>query len=91
MSYEKIGIGGTQLALSVMSMNDREIVRSTAMSDDQTQGTVDNLKGKAQETLGNVTGNEQDQAQGKGSQVKGDAEKAVGNVKDAASNLTDNS
>jgi uncharacterized protein YjbJ (UPF0337 family) len=61
------------------------------MSDnkDQAQGTVSDVKGKAQEAWGNVTGNEQDQAEGKGKQVKGDLQKGLGNVKDAVDDAKD--
>ena len=49
--------------------------------EDKARGTADNVKGKAQEAWGNITGDEEKQAEGKGNQAKG-------NVKDAVDNVT---
>ncbi len=61
--------------------------------DDKAQGQFENLKGKAKEGLGNLTGDEQmqgegqaDQVQGKGREAMGDAKNAVDNAKDSIKN-----
>lgn len=58
-------------------------------ADTKTQGKADELKGKAQETWGNITGDDEEKAKGKGTQVKGHAEQAAGQVKDALDDATD--
>ena len=55
---------------------------------DKGEGTVDDLKGRAKEGLGGLTGDEKTQAEGKGDQAKGHVKKATGNVKDAVDDLT---
>ena len=60
------------------------------MADTTTRGQADDLKGKAQETWGNLTGDDDEKAKGKGNQVKGHAEKAAGQIKDAFDDATDN-
>jgi uncharacterized protein YjbJ (UPF0337 family) len=52
-------------------------------------GTGDKLKGKAQETMGKVAGNDKDQTEGKATQAKGSGKQAIENVKNAAKHLTD--
>jgi len=56
---------------------------------DKTQGTVDELKGKAEEAYGDVTDNPNAQSQGQADQLKGKGEKVVGDVKNAVSDATD--
>lgn len=50
---------------------------------DRTEGTVDELKGKAKEKAGQVMNDDDLEARGKGDQLKGKGEKAVGHVKEA--------
>jgi uncharacterized protein YjbJ (UPF0337 family) len=49
----------------------------------KTEGKGDELKGKAREAWGNVTGDENEKAKGRGDQVKGHAKQAWGNVQEA--------
>jgi len=57
---------------------------------DHTEGTVDELKGKAEQAYGNVTDDEDAQAQGQVDQAKGHGKKAVGDLKDAANEIFGN-
>jgi uncharacterized protein YjbJ (UPF0337 family) len=57
-------------------------------ADTKTEEKPDELKGKAQEAWGNLTGDEDEKA--KGNQVKGHAERAAGQVKDALKDATRN-
>jgi uncharacterized protein YjbJ (UPF0337 family) len=50
---------------------------------DRTDGTVDELKGKAKEKTGEVMNDDDLEARGKGDQMKGKTEQAVGHAKDA--------
>ncbi|WP_291054577.1 CsbD family protein [Herbiconiux sp.] len=50
---------------------------------DKINNAAEDLKGKAKEALGKVTGDDQKVAKGKGDQVSADAKKAGENVKDA--------
>ena len=59
-----------------------------AGEDNKASGTADDLKGKAKEALGSVTGDRETQTEGQGDQVKGNVKKAVGNVKDAVDDAT---
>ena len=56
---------------------------------DKAQGTVNELKGKAEKTYGNVTDNPNAQGQGDADQLKGKGEKVVGDVKNAVNDATD--
>ena len=47
-----------------------------ASTETKTEGKTDELKGKAQETWGKVTNDEDTEAQGKANQVKGHAKQA---------------
>jgi uncharacterized protein YjbJ (UPF0337 family) len=53
------------------------------MNKEQVSGTVDDLKGKAKEEVGKVTGDHSTQASGLKDQVKGKVEKAYGDAKEA--------
>ncbi|GAC1323002.1 MAG: hypothetical protein NVS2B16_06860 [Chloroflexota bacterium] len=59
-----------------------------AGEDNKAQGAMDKLKGKAQETMGKVTGDEEQEAKGKGTQAGGEVRQGVGNIQDAAHDLT---
>ena len=56
-------------------------------TEDRTEGTWDEMKGKAKEAAGDVTDNESLEREGRGDQVKGKAEQAKGHLKDAADDV----
>jgi uncharacterized protein YjbJ (UPF0337 family) len=49
---------------------------------ERVQATVKNIEGKAQEMMGEITGNPEDKAEGKAKQAVAKAEHTVENVKD---------
>lgn len=51
-------------------------------TEDRAKATGKNIEGKAQEALGNITGNTEDQAEGKAKQTEAEARHTVENVKD---------
>ena len=51
-------------------------------NEDRAKATGKNLEGKAQEALGNVTGDPEDKAKGKAKQAEGQARHGVEDVKD---------
>lgn len=57
--------------------------------DDKIGNKTEDLKGKAKETTGKATGNEQMEAEGKGDQASAAVKDGVEKVKDAASNIKD--
>ncbi|MGB7563349.1 MAG: CsbD family protein [Prochlorococcaceae cyanobacterium] len=52
------------------------------------KATAKNIEGKAQETIGNVTGDKKDQLEGKAKQVQASGEHAVEDLKDAVRDAT---
>lgn len=54
------------------------------MNKDQVKGGMKDLAGKAQEKVGQATGNRSQQAKGLLKQAEGKVQKGVGNVKDKA-------
>jgi uncharacterized protein YjbJ (UPF0337 family) len=58
-------------------------------TDDRTEGTWDEMKGKVKEGVGDATDDESLEREGKVDQTKGKAEQAVGHLKDAASDAKD--
>ena len=56
---------------------------------DRIEATAKNLEGKAQEALGNITGDKQDQAEGKAKQAEASAQHAVEDAKDAVKDTID--
>lgn len=50
--------------------------------DDKAKAAAKNIEGKAQEALGNVTGDPEDKAEGKGKQAEGQVRQGVEDVKD---------
>ncbi|WZH50966.1 MAG: CsbD family protein [Nocardioides alkalitolerans] len=50
---------------------------------DKAKNAAEDLKGKAKEAVGDVTGNDELKAEGKADQTKSSAKKAGENVKDA--------
>jgi uncharacterized protein YjbJ (UPF0337 family) len=57
------------------------------MNKDQAQGKMKDLGGKAQQKVGEITGDEEQQAKGVGNRVKGKAQEGMGDLKNAARNL----
>ncbi|MGF1514433.1 MAG: CsbD family protein [Elainellaceae cyanobacterium] len=58
-------------------------------TDDRMEATAKNVQGKAQEALGNVTGDPQQQAEGKEKQVEAQAQHAKEDVKDSVKKAID--
>lgn len=58
-------------------------------TEDKVKATAKNIEGKAQEALGNLTGNKQDQAEGKAKQSEASARHAVEDTKDAVKDAVD--
>ena len=56
---------------------------------DRIEATAKNLEGKAQEAMGNITGDKQDQAEGKAKQAEASAQHAVEDAKDAVKDTID--
>ncbi len=52
------------------------------------KATAKNIEGKAQETIGNVTGDKKDQLEGKAKQAQASGEHAVEDLKDAVRDAT---
>lgn len=50
--------------------------------EDRAKATAKNIEGKAQEALGNVTGDPEDKAKGKAKQAEGEVRHGVEDVKD---------
>ncbi len=50
--------------------------------EDKAKAAAKNIEGKAQEALGNVTGDPEDKAEGKGKQAEGQVRQGVEDVKD---------
>lgn len=57
--------------------------------EDRAKAIGKNVEGKAQEILGNITGNKKDQAEGKAKQAEAAARHAAEDVKDAVKNIAD--
>jgi uncharacterized protein YjbJ (UPF0337 family) len=60
------------------------------MDEDQIEGGLNKLAGKAQGAIGDVTGDSKTQAEGKAREASGAVQQAVGDLKDAASTAADN-
>ncbi|GAB4199295.1 MAG: hypothetical protein Fur006_49830 [Coleofasciculaceae cyanobacterium] len=58
-------------------------------TEDRAKATAKNLEGKAQEALGNVTGDPEDRAEGKAKQTEAEARHAKEDVKDAVKKAID--
>lgn len=56
---------------------------------ERAEATAKNIEGKAQEAVGNVTGNKKDQAAGKAKQAEASAQHAVEDTKDAVKDAID--
>ncbi len=57
--------------------------------EDRAKATAENLEGKAQEALGNVTGDPKDKAQGKAKQVNAQAQHTKEDIKDKVKDAID--
>ncbi|WP_256528970.1 CsbD family protein [Limnofasciculus baicalensis] len=55
----------------------------------QAEATIKNIEGKAQETMGNITGNRKDQIMGKAKQVESKASTAAEKMKDKVQDILD--
>ena len=58
-------------------------------TEDRAKATGKNLEGKAQEALGNVTGDPEDKAEGKGKQAESQIRQGVEDVKDKVKEALD--
>ena len=58
-------------------------------AEDKAKATAKNIEGKAQEALGNITGDPQDKAEGQAKQGEAETRHAVEDVKDAAKKAID--
>jgi uncharacterized protein YjbJ (UPF0337 family) len=58
-------------------------------TEDRAKATGKNLEGKAQEALGNITGDPEDKAEGKAKQAEAQTRHAVEDVKDKAKDAID--
>ena len=59
------------------------------MNKDQREGTVQNIKGRAKQAAGVVTGNKNAEAEGAADRAKGAVRKAFGDVKRGIAKKTD--
>lgn len=58
-------------------------------TEDRAKATGKNIEGKAQEALGNITGDPEDKAKGKAKQAEAQARHATEDVKDKAKDAID--
>ncbi|MEQ9671478.1 CsbD family protein [Coleofasciculus sp. G2-EDA-02] len=58
-------------------------------TEDRAKATAKNIEGKAQEAMGNVTGDPEDRGEGKAKQKEAEARHAVEDVKDKAKQAID--
>ncbi len=58
-------------------------------TEDRLQATGKNIEGKAQEALGNITGDPEDKAEGKAKQAEAQASHATEDIKDKAKEVID--
>ncbi len=58
--------------------------------EDRAKATGKNIEGKAQEALGNITGDPEDKAEGKAKQAEAQVNHTKEDVKDNAKDLVDN-
>ena len=57
--------------------------------EDRAKATAKNIEGKAQEALGNVTGDPEDKAEGKAKQAESELRHGVEDLKDKAKDMID--
>ena len=58
-------------------------------TEDRAEATAKNIEGKAQEAMGNLTGDKKDQAEGQAKQAEASAQHAVEDGKDAVKKAID--
>ena len=58
-------------------------------TEDRIEATAKNIEGKAQEAIGEITGDKQEKAEGKMKQAEASAQHTVENVKDKAKEIID--
>ncbi len=58
-------------------------------TEDRLEATGKNIEGKAQEALGNITGDPEDKAEGKAKQAEAQASHATEDIKDKAKDVID--
>ena len=58
-------------------------------TEDKIKATAKNIEGKAQEAMGNITGNPEDRAEGKAKQAEAEVRHSVENAKDAVKKAID--
>ncbi|MBE9213881.1 CsbD family protein [Plectonema cf. radiosum LEGE 06105] len=58
-------------------------------TEDKAKATAKNIEGKAQEAMGNMTGDTEDQAEGKAKQTEAEARHTVENAKDKVKKAID--
>lgn len=58
-------------------------------TEDKVRATAKNIEGKAQEAMGEITGDPQDKAEGKAKQAEAKVEHTVENAKDAVKKAID--
>jgi uncharacterized protein YjbJ (UPF0337 family) len=58
-------------------------------TEDSVEATGKNLEGKAQEALGNITGDPEDKAEGKAKQAQAEGSHAIEDLKDKAKKAID--
>lgn len=58
-------------------------------TEDRAKATAKNIKGKAQEAMGDLTGDQSDKAAGKAKQTEASAQHAAEDTKDAAKDAID--
>jgi len=56
---------------------------------DRAEGTIDEMKGRGKQALGNLTGDDRTKAEGMMDEAKGKAEQALGDLKDKAEDAKD--
>jgi len=59
------------------------------MNKDQLKGSIKDVAGKAQQEIGELTGNDKQQIKGLKNQAEGKIEKGVGHVKEAVKDAND--
>jgi uncharacterized protein YjbJ (UPF0337 family) len=79
--------GAIAWPISELSNNAKE----TPMNKDQVRGKVENLKGRAKEAAGAITGNKETQAEGTVERIKGAVREKVGQIKNDTARKIDSS
>jgi uncharacterized protein YjbJ (UPF0337 family) len=76
--------------LELVTTNTENFWSEKVMStEDRAKATAKNVAGKAQEAVGDLTGNQKDRVEGKEKQTEASAEHAVEDVKDSAKKALD--